>query len=135
MKVKFSPLSTSLTRTPRPPTELFIGLLSCGVELSSGFKWDTFVPSALVSGCTFVVDFNCALGLSGVGSRGVTVKEFGFSTLGWITELLGSVELLFCWDRAALCLSLSFAANSRANGEVDVSFLIVPSTPCVLSWR
>lgn len=88
-----------------------------------------------MSGCTFVVDFNCALGLSGVGSRGVTVKEFGFSTLGWITEFSGSVELLFFWDRVVLCLSLSFAAISRANGEVDVSFFTAPSTPRALSCR
>lgn len=80
-----------------------------------------------------MVDFSCALGLSGVGSRGVTVKEFGLSTLGWITELTGSVELLFCWDKAVLCFSLSFAAISRANG--DVSFFTAPSTTRVLSCR
>lgn len=81
-------------------------------------------------GCMFVLDFNCALGLSGVGSLGITVKEFGFSTLGWITV---SSELLFCWDRAVLCFSLSFAAISKANGEVDVSFLAEPS-PLRCRW-
>ncbi len=56
---------------------------------------------------------NCALGLSGVGSRGMTVKEFGLSTLGWIAELTGSVELLFFWDRAVLCLSLPLQPSAR----------------------
>lgn len=138
MKTKSSPISTPLTGTPIPLTKLFIGLRR-GVELSSGFEWDISGTSTLVdsevSGCVFVVDFNCALGLSGVEFRGMTVKEFGFSSLGWITELTGSVELLFCWDRAVLCLSLSFAAISKAKGEVEVSFFTEPSTPRVLRCR
>lgn len=90
------------------------------------------LTSVLVDwGCMFVLAFNCALGLSGVGSLGITGKEFGFSTLGWITV---SSELLFCWDRAVFCFSLSFAAISKANGEVDVSFLAEPSPLRSFRW-
>lgn len=63
------------------------------------------------------------------------MKEFGFSTLGWITEVTGSAELLFRWDRTVLCLSLSFAAISKAKGEMEVSFFTEPSAPRVLRCR
>lgn len=63
------------------------------------------------------------LALPDSGVLGVTVKELGLVSLRWMLPLVESVELvLFCLEMAALCLSRSLAAISRANGEAVTSF-------------